>query len=81
MRDDLRGYVLEQLGTSDAIVVIDKTSFPKRGCKSVGASRCNTVVPVGKLRTVKLASFSPTSPPVPRIAQRGWGNRKQSHIE
>jgi len=36
VRDDLRGYVLEQLGTSDAIVVIDETSFPKRGCKSAG---------------------------------------------
>ncbi len=31
VRDDLRGYVLEQLGTRDAIVVIDESSFPKRG--------------------------------------------------
>lgn len=36
VRDDLRGYVLEQLGTHEAIVVIDETSFPKRGKKSVG---------------------------------------------
>jgi SRSO17 transposase len=36
VRDDLRTYVLEQLGTHDAIVVIDETSFPKRGCKSAG---------------------------------------------
>src|SRR6266567_8318928 len=36
VRDDLRGYVLEQLGTRDAIVVIDESSFPKRGCKSAG---------------------------------------------
>ncbi len=36
VRDDLRGYVLEQLGTHEAIVVIDETSFPKRGNKSVG---------------------------------------------
>ncbi len=36
VRDDLRAYVLEQLGTDDAVVVIDETSFPKRGCKSAG---------------------------------------------
>jgi SRSO17 transposase len=28
--------VLEQLGTQQAIVAIDETSFPKRGCKSAG---------------------------------------------
>src|SRR5215471_18676865 len=33
VRDDLRTYVLEQLGTESAIVVIDETSFPKRGSK------------------------------------------------
>ncbi len=36
VREDLRGYVLEQLGTRDAIVVIDESGFPKRGCKSAG---------------------------------------------
>jgi SRSO17 transposase len=34
VRDDLRAYVLSQLGTSEAIVVIDETGFPKRGTKS-----------------------------------------------
>ena len=36
VRDDLRCYVLEQLGTSGAVVVIDETSFPKRGKHSAG---------------------------------------------
>ena len=36
VRDDLRSYVLEQLGDAEAIVVIDETSFPKRGDKSAG---------------------------------------------
>jgi SRSO17 transposase len=36
VRDDLRSYVLEQLGTHEAIVAIDETSFPKRGSKSAG---------------------------------------------
>src|SRR6476646_10178664 len=36
VRDDLRSSVLEQLGMQQAIVAIDETSFPKRGCKSAG---------------------------------------------
>src|SRR6266849_965051 len=36
VRDDLRSYVLEQLGTHGAIVAIDETSFPKRGKHSAG---------------------------------------------
>lgn len=36
VRDDLRNYVLEQVGTQEAIVAIDETSFPKRGSKSAG---------------------------------------------
>jgi SRSO17 transposase len=36
VRDDLREYVLEQLGTSGAVVAIDETSFPKRGKRSAG---------------------------------------------
>jgi SRSO17 transposase len=36
VREDLRSYVLEQLGDQESIVVIDETSFPKRGDKSAG---------------------------------------------
>src|SRR5256886_15716645 len=36
VRDDLRAYVLEQLSTQGAIVVIDESSLPKRGSKSAG---------------------------------------------
>jgi SRSO17 transposase len=36
VRDDLRSYVLKQLGQESAILVIDETSFPKRGSKSAG---------------------------------------------
>ncbi len=44
VRDDLRCYVLEQLGTKSAVLVIDETSFPKRGKKSagVGLQYCGT---------------------------------------
>jgi len=33
VRDDLRCYVIEQLGTESAVLVIDETSFPKRGTR------------------------------------------------
>ena len=36
VRDDLREYALEQLGQESAILVIDESSFPKRGKKSAG---------------------------------------------
>jgi SRSO17 transposase len=44
VRDDLRSYALEQLGTSGAVVAIDETSFPKRGKHSagVGVHYCGT---------------------------------------
>jgi SRSO17 transposase len=39
VREDLRSYVLEQLGDPQAILVIDETSFPKRGDKSAGVGQ------------------------------------------
>ena len=38
VRDDLRAYVLEQLGTESVVLVIDETGFPKRGTKSAGVA-------------------------------------------
>jgi SRSO17 transposase len=39
VRDDLRGYVLEHLGTPDGVVVIDETGFLKKGRHSAGVAR------------------------------------------
>ncbi len=39
VRDDLRAYTLEQVGDQEAILVIDETSFPKRGKKSAGVKK------------------------------------------
>jgi SRSO17 transposase len=39
VRDDLRSYVTEQLGTPDGVLVLDETGFLKKGTKSVGVKR------------------------------------------
>src|SRR6266566_3499640 len=39
VRDDVRSYVLEQLGQESAILVIDESGFPKRGNQSAGVGR------------------------------------------
>jgi len=39
VRDDLRAYVVEQLGDPGAVLVIDETGFLKKGTKSVGVAR------------------------------------------
>jgi len=44
VRDDLRAYILERLGDPHAVLVIDESSFRKRGEKSAGVSKqhCGT---------------------------------------
>jgi SRSO17 transposase len=39
VRDDVRGYVVEHLGDSEAVVVADDTGFVKKGMKSAGVQR------------------------------------------
>ena len=39
VRDDLRAYVVEQLGDAGAVLVVDETGFLKKGTKSVGVQR------------------------------------------
>src|SRR3954471_16287440 len=39
VRDDLRGYVVTQLGDADAVLVMDETGFLKKGTKSAGVHR------------------------------------------
>ncbi len=39
VRDDLKQYVVEHLGDSDAVLVVDETGFIKKGEKPVGVQR------------------------------------------
>ena len=39
VRDDLRTYVVEHLGDTDGVLVVDETGFLKKGTKSVGVQR------------------------------------------
>ena len=57
VRDDLRHYVVEQLGRQNAVIALDETSFPKRGRKSagVGLQYCGTT---GKARELSGRRFS-----------------------
>jgi SRSO17 transposase len=39
VRDDLRTYVIEELGTTEGVLVVDETGFLKKGTHSVGVKR------------------------------------------
>jgi SRSO17 transposase len=39
VRNDLREYVVQQLGEADGVLVVDETGFLKKGVKSVGVKR------------------------------------------
>ena len=51
VRDEVRTLALQQLGTSEAIVAVDETSFPKRGTHS--ALACSIAAPPARCRTAR----------------------------
>jgi SRSO17 transposase len=56
VRDDLRGYVVEQLGDPAAVLVVDETGFVKKGTTSVGVQRQYSGT-VGKIENCQLGVF------------------------
>jgi SRSO17 transposase len=56
VRDDLRAYILEQLGDPQASLGIDESSFPKRGKKSAGVKKqyCGTT---GQVQNCQVGVF------------------------
>jgi SRSO17 transposase len=56
VRDEVRALALQQLGTSQAIVAVDETSFPKRGKYSAGVKKqyCGTT---GQVQNCQVGVF------------------------
>ncbi len=56
VRDELRHYAVEQLDSNEAVLVVDETSFIKKGEPSVGVKRqyCGTV---GRIENCQVGVF------------------------
>lgn len=56
VRDDLRGYVVEQLGSGGAVLVVDETGDLKKGTETVGVQRQYTGT-AGRIENSQVAVF------------------------
>src|SRR5215217_7255684 len=65
VRDDLRGYVVEQLGDPQAVLVVDETGFLKKGTTSVGVQRQYSGT-AGKVDNCQLGVFLAYASPTGR---------------
>ena len=53
-RDDLQAYVVEHLGDTDAVLVVDETGFLRKGHKSVGV-QCQYSGTAGRIENCQIA--------------------------
>ncbi len=56
VREDLRNYVIEHLGDSDAVLVLDETGFLKKGTRSAGVTRQYTGT-AGRIENAQVGVF------------------------
>jgi SRSO17 transposase len=56
VRDDLRDYVVEELGDPEAVLVLDETGFLKKGTKSAGVARQYTGT-AGRIENAQVGVF------------------------
>ena len=56
VRDDLRAYVVENLGDRDAILILDETGFLKKGIHSAGVARQYTGT-AGRIENAQVGVF------------------------
>ena len=62
VRDDLRGYVVEHLGSPDAVLVVDETGDVKKGAASAGVQRQYSGT-AGRVENCQVAVFLSYSSP------------------
>ena len=65
VRDDLRAYVVEQLGHPDGVLIVDETGFVKKGDRSVGVQRQYSGT-AGRIENCQLGVFLAYASPVGR---------------
>ena len=58
VRDDLAGYVVEHLGDTDGVLVVDETGFLKKGNKSAGVQRQYSGT-AGRIENCQIGVFLP----------------------
>jgi SRSO17 transposase len=56
VRDDLRAYIVESLGDSDAVLILDETGFLKKGTHSAGVARQYTGT-AGRIENAQVGVF------------------------
>ena len=56
VRDDLRDYVIAQLGDADAVLVVDETGDVKKGTRTVGVQRQYTGT-AGRIENAQVAVY------------------------
>lgn len=56
VRDDLRGYVVEHLGSASGVLVVDETGDVKRGSHTVGVARQYTGT-AGRIENAQVAVY------------------------
>jgi len=56
VRDDVRGYLVDQLGEPDAVLVVDETGDLKKGITTVGIQRQYTGT-AGRIENAQVAVY------------------------
>lgn len=56
VRDDVRAYVLDHLGTDDGVLIVDETGFLKKGRNSAGVQRQYTGT-AGRIENSQVGAF------------------------
>jgi SRSO17 transposase len=75
--DDVRGYVVEQLGDPGGVLVVDETGFLKKGTKSAGVQRQYSGT-AGRIENCQIGVFLAYASPKEWAAEAG--RRVEAHV-